>query len=351
MCSDIIPLILFYLDKEFRNLHPNLSATIENSNFRWAQTLRVAEENGLLYYFLKNLLEEKALELRSDLLTKIMSREERNFERLRKTLDFFCSFFKDENADFVFIKLYRGLPYTPRDVDILVKSEEMLRIKSALKQNGFSVKTYNTVETSCRKEGLLRVDLYQGFYYLSLPFFDEEFLWKDPRKIDICGVKCLIPNREADFLALLIHALLGHRYLSLLDFLYAKSFLKGCGDFNELLHQTRKYGWSRAFLRMIYTLQNIQQMLYSSSDTTKFISFPYLFSPRFIWEAFQGFTNMPVNTKTKFMFISSTLVDKAFFRYQLLQRFIPIEMPDEVKGLIMKSIYKVRHWAGDRKAI
>jgi len=251
----------------------------------------------------------------------------------------------------MFIKLYRGIPYTPRDVDILVRKEQSRQIFSALEKRNMVLKRFNGVETQFEEEGLLKVDLYQGFHYLSLDFSDDEFLWKDPRTVSICGVECLIPSYEADFLSLIIHALLGHRYLSLLDFLYAKSLLNRKLNLDESLRQAKKYGWSSAFLAIVSAIQNIHQAVYSGANITKLISFPYTFSPRFILKAFQGFADMPISAKTKFTFILSTIIDSVFHEYQMIQRSTSFEAPNEVKKAVMRIIHKVRGLSGDYKYV
>jgi hypothetical protein len=301
-----------------------------------------------LYYFAKRVVEEERF-LR-DPFEKMVEQEERNLIKLKQTLDFVNSLFGQEGLDVMFIKLYRSIPYTPRDVDILIRKEQSHRVFMALKGRNIKLKKFNGVETQFEEKGLLKVDLYQGFHYLSLDFLDNDFLWKNPRTVSICGIECLIPNCEADFLSLILHALLGHRYLSLLDFFYAKLLLNSKLNIDEPLRQAKKYGWSPAFLTTVSTIQNIYHELYiNSKHGSKTINFPYIFSPGFILKAFQGFSNVPVGTKTKIKFVTSTLIDRAFYNYQMIKRSSNIEIQNEIRNLLMKIIYDVRSWSGDRK--
>ena len=343
-----VSLVLYYVDEEYREIHPNILTTVGNEKTAWEKAVRIAKENGLLYYFCKRLLEDGG-KLPSDSLRTMIRREEKNLIKLRKTLHFASSLFEEEGLDFRIIKLYRGIPYAPRDVDILVREKQKQQIFSALKSRGVTVKTFNGVETQCEKEGLLKIDLYQGFYYLSVLFLDAEFLWKGSRTVNICGVKCPILNLEADFLSLLIHALLGHRCLGLLDFLYAKSLINGNLTFNELVQQAEKHRWYRAFQTMLSTIQTIYHQLYLNPNTTKSTIFPYAFSSKFILKALQGFVGLPVSTEKKFVFIFSTLIDNIYLRYQRVQRSAPVEMPAEIKDFMMKFMHKVRSLSGDRK--
>jgi len=348
--NDAISLVLYYVDEEYREVHPNLLTTMENRKITWVKALRIAEENGLLYHFSKKLLEDGG-ELPNELLKNILRQEEENLVKLKKTLHFVSSLFREEDLDFIFIKLYRGKPYVPRDVDVLVKRAQNQRIVSELKKRNVTVRTFYGVETQFEKEDLLDVDLYQGFYYLSLPFLEAEFLWRDTRTVNICGVECPIPGNDADFLSLLIHALLGHRYLSLLDFLYSKSLLlNGSLNIDELVYHTKQLGWSDAFMTMVTTVQSIHRELYLNLNSRP-IDFPYIFSPKFIWKAFRGFEDVPISTKTKFAFTLSTLIDAAFNEYQTIQRSVSFEMPKGIEDFIMKWIYRIRGWCGDRKAM
>ncbi|MFC1488148.1 hypothetical protein ACFLRN_10740, partial [Thermoproteota archaeon] len=175
------------------------------------------------------------------LTNRLLKEEESALEKLTKTLSYLNSFFSDMELDFMFIKLFRNLDYAPRDVDVLLKRGQTSKILSALKKENICVKSSGNIETKCEKEGLLDIDFYEGFYYLSLNFLDEDFLWKTPKTVTFCGVECTIPNPDADFLSLIIHSLLGHRYLSLLDFLYAKSFLIDDWKSEEMIYQTKTH--------------------------------------------------------------------------------------------------------------
>jgi hypothetical protein len=345
--SNGIPLILYYFDKEYRLKHPDVLLKVRNRSSVWLDALRIAEENGLLYYFSRRLLED-GIKLSSKFSLRV-DREKGKLVTFKRTLVFARQLFEDEGIDFMFIKLYKGLPYVPRDIDILVKAEQIQHTLSTLRRKGFDVRTFEGgVENECLKEGLMKIDLYQGFYYLSLQFIDEKFLWRHPRTSNICGVTCPIPSYDADLLILFIHALLGHRHLSLLDFLYAKSMFAKCSNLDNILQQTDKHKWTYAFFTMLSTIKNIHYKLYSTS-TSNLINFPVIFSPKFILRAFQGFEGIPINEKKRILFVASTLMDSVLYRYQLLSPPISIEITEEVKNIILKGMHKVRHYLGDHK--
>jgi hypothetical protein len=334
---------LYYVDDEFRKIHPDLPTIIGNRPGIWLKTAVIAKENGLLYYFSKRLFEEGILS--KSTLEYMVKEEKKGFEKLRNTLAFIKSVFEGEGLDFRIIKLYRHIPYVPKDVDILIRKDQSDHVFAVLGKKGIIRSFSNGVEAQFRKKDLFKIDLYQGFHYFSLNFFDDEFLWKNPRVVNICGIECPIPSYEADFLSTVIHSFLGHEHLSLLDFIYIKDLMNKIYNLNEILHQVRKYNWSYAFLSMISTVIRFYQEIYLESK--KIIDFPCMFSPKFILKAFNGFVNMPINTRAKFAFILSSLINNLFHKYQKFQRFIPIEIPKDIKDLIMKCTWKVRSLSGD----
>jgi len=347
--SDAISLVLYYVDDEYCKTHPNLPTTMRNKKADWVKALRIAKENGLLHYFSRRLLDNGG-ELPSNLLGRVIEQEEMSFVKLRETLYFVNSLFKDEGLDFMFIKLYRGISYAPRAVDILVKHKDMLRAISLFKKNGFKVESFSDVEIQCQRADLLKVDLYCGFYYLSLPFIDDEFLWRDHRIVAIEGVDCVVPAFEADFLSLVIHSLLGHGHISLLDFLYAKGLLNSERlSFDKMLKEAEKYGWAHAFTKVFRTLKELHESLYSSPNFPKGIRFPFVYSTKFTFEAFQAFAGLPVDMQTKLFFILSAFLDAAYHKYLNTGQVISMEIPKQLKSIIAKSLYKVRQQRGDRK--
>jgi hypothetical protein len=346
---DAISLVLYCVDGEFRKKHPNFLANIKDERV-WMNALRVADANGLLFYFCKRVVEEGSTFRRPFNAEMIVRREEEKFSQLRRTLAFLSSLFADNGMDFRFIKLYRGLPYVPRDVDVLITSEEVFDVVSLLRRRGFAVDSFDDVEIRCQRAGLLKVDLYCGFCYLSLPFIDEGFLWRDSRIVDVQGVDCPIPGFEADFLSLVIHSLLGHRRLSLLDFLYAKSLLNSERlRFDKMLKEAEKFGWAHAFTKVFHALEDLYESLYSIVDFPRGISFPFVYSTKFVFEAFEGFAGLPVDVRTKFLFGLSAFLDAIYHKYLNLWQVIPIEIPKQLKNIVAKSLYKVRQQRGDRK--
>jgi predicted nucleic acid-binding Zn ribbon protein len=335
------------LDDEYRENNPDVNIHSLRNEKILKRALIVAEQNELLYPFLEKITEKD--KLLSSKLSEIIAKENKRKLRFENTLKFIDSFFSKAGLDYMFIKLYRGIPYIPRDVDILIRREEKEHALSALKNNGITIRSFDDAEINIEIEGLFKVDLYLGFYYFKRPFIDNEFLWKSPRKVQICGLDSRIPNTEADFLILLIHSILGHKRFSLIDFLYAKKMLINNNlNFDELRNESEKFGWHPAFKRLVSFLENLYKMMYIRNEP---INFPYPFSAKFILETFGSFEDLRIKEQTKCMFVASTLIDRAFYSYQLIQREIPLSLDPMVESLLLRFIRKVRYWSGDRKGI
>lgn len=350
--GQLIQMVLYYVDDEYRNLHPDLAKESFHVEQCLIQALRIAEINGLLYSFCSKLLKEPRIKEKRSLIKTRIRNENEKLLLLKKTLGFIKGLFESENLDFMFIKLYRGIPYAPRDVDILIRHNDMSNVISLLKRNNFDVEVLSEVEIQCRRADLLKVDLYCGFYYLSIPFIGEEFLWRNPRIVNIQGFDCPIPNFEADLLSMVIHSLLGHRHLTLLDFLYAKNLLKSEQlSLNKTLEEAERYGWAHAFTEILYTLEGLYKSLYSSPNFPNEISFPFVYPTKFVFKAFQGFASLPINVKTKLFFALSAFLDATYHKYLYVKQAVSFELPKQLKKIIDKNLYKVRQRRGDRKII
>lgn len=346
--KDALSLLLYYIDDEYKKAHPDLPLLVKKKPDIWIKAMAIARENGLLYYFSQRLYgNRRKVDLPKELLINMIKDEERGFAKLRNTLLFLDSLFKSEEIDFIIIKLYRNIPYVPRDVDILIREDQINRLFSALKKNNITVSSFSKgVETQFQKEGLFKVDVYARLSYFSRNFLEERFIWSNPRFINICGIECPVLSYEADFLLLIIHSLLGHRYLSLLDFLYAKFLLNNkCLGFDKVLYQVKKYQWDFAFLTMIHEIKNIYQKLYLDMDA-KVINFPYRFSTQFLLRVIES---LKVNEKAKITFLLSTLIDQTYYQYLMAQRSIPLKISDRTKNWIMRIIHLVRSIEGDQK--
>lgn len=336
-------LLVQYLDKEHRSRSIAEEPHVVKQFL--PRAMSIAKESGLLYYF-SQALADRGVEFSEEFRYEI-AKDKRRLLMFKKTLTVLKRIFEDANLDLMFIKLYRGVPYVPRDIDILVRGGQFPQLTLAMRRAGFTVRSFQGVENECRKEGLLKIDLYQDFRYMSVRFMDQEFLWKNPRNVNIFDVECSIPSLAADIVSLSIHDLLGHRYLSFLDFLYADKLVNGdLVDLDKALEQPKKYHWENAFCYFASLIKELHAMLYSGSSD---VSFPFRFSAKRLLTAFGSFTRQEVSEQRKLMFILSTLADSALFHYTLFSRSTSTELSDGVRSNLLIPLHKMKHWVGDSK--
>lgn len=340
--DDVIQLVLYCIDDEYRESHPDVLKKAKDTGKTWARALGVAKQNELTYYLSKTVIDHEGM-FPARIPEVIVKDEKEKQSRLGNTLNFVSSLFKDEELSYRFIKLYRGIQYNPRDVDVLTRKAENSRVTSAFKRRSATLMVFDEAEINCEKKGLLKVDLYNGFYYFSREFLDNDFLWADPREVEICGVECPILSYEADLATLLIHSMLGHRYLSLLDFLYAKSLLLDRKlNLDKIAKQAKKYEWEHAFSRMIHTLEDAYRALYVDDQV---IGFPIVFPPSFTLKLFV------LDPKRKITFIASSLIDRVLYGYGVAQTSAGFELPEALHDVVLRLIRRVKYWVGDRKGI
>jgi len=341
-----IPSILNRIDDEYRERNSYLNSNDLNIN-NIQRDMIVAEQNDLLYPFLKNIFDRTSLH--SDRVSKTNVNENNKKLKLQKTISFIDSLFNDESFDYLYIKLDKGINYIPRDVDVLINRKQKNRIISTLKRKNINIKYYDDAEINITMNGLLNVDLYTGFFYFSRPFIDDEFLWGNPRKSEIFGNKINVPNYEADLLTLIIHGILGHRRLSLIDFLYAKKLLSDINlNYSDLEFQTKKHNWYYAYRIFTSILNDLYVQIYHQQQP---INFPIQFSANFILETFHNSITHNITNNNKIIFIISTILDYVFNDYQMMQRRIPLTMSTTFEEVILKIIRKVKFMTGDRKGI
>ncbi|MEM2842022.1 MAG: nucleotidyltransferase family protein [Thermoproteota archaeon] len=280
-----LALILYCIDEKYRRSHSDPFCKLKDEEVDWGKVLSIAEKNKLSYSFSQRIVKERCL-FNSRLYEALVKGRE-NISKLRRTLNFIFALFEQLGRELIIIKLYKGLPYITYDVDVLVREEDFQDIAQTLERQGMvnlaevtrfkAVKSlqYRRYEGVFWKNGLLQIELYTDFSWAGLPSLDSSVVWESPRRVDIHGIKCPIPSREADILLLLNHALFKDGNITLLDFLYINSLLKKNVNFSELFHEAEKYGWGNSLLALISTLRNTYQIIYQSEPMPSNIKFPY----------------------------------------------------------------------------
>lgn len=278
--NTLLSAIIYFIDEEYRNLNPNMLGEEKELNIN--EMLHMAMKNKLNYYLCKHILRERPDLANKQVMAGIKQGEE-SILKTARSIKFMHSLFVEEGLDFLVIKTYKGLPFKTLDLDLLVRKEHYILATNALENRG-AIRTDGRFLATLTKlhlalpgyhmKDLLKMDLYKGILWW-LPTINEEFMWKKPRLINFYGVKCPIPNLEADLLSLFASSLFTDRKMTLLDFLYIKSILREKIDYHMLLEEAKKYGWGEEFLKVLSLIQGIDHMIYRNQAIPKNIEFPF----------------------------------------------------------------------------
>lgn len=285
--------------------------------------IKLAEKNGLYYYFIYR-LKEQGVDL-SLLGQERWKEEERRLACLKRSITLLNDVSKDYGIEYIIIKACNAIPHIPRDVDIFVRYEDRTKIITALEDNGMKCVISDVTETVLRKEGYIEIELYSKICYLGIDFIDESFFWKSNIKDKIFDIEYSGLNKEANFLLMLIHRLLGHRSMSLLDFLHMSS-LKDDINIDVCRRHAHEKGWESVFDLALNELNGLYERMYKEGAV---ITFPYLYDRKFMLKCVSEIKGLKMGGHNKIIFYISLIQDgiihelKDSFSYNLLKSFKP----------------------------
>lgn len=265
--------------------------------------VRLAERNGLYYYFISRLRE-----LNVDLPFLDVKQWEEENKRLKEFKESFKLLNKVSNnyeVDYISIKECNTIPHVSRDVDIFVRNEDRTKIINALKSYDMEYIDTSVTETILRKEGYIDIELYSRICYLGIDFIDEDFLFDSHITDTIFGIEYPSLNEEANLLLTIIHALLGHRRVSLLDFLHIMN-LKKKANIDICRQYAHKKGWESVFNLALDKLDSLHERIYKEG---KIIRFPYLFKRNFMMGCISELVELN-KKKLKIIFYLSLIQDE-----------------------------------------
>ena len=282
--------------------------------------IKFAERNGLYYYFIQRLKElDVALPLSE---TDRWKMENQKLSEFKKTISLLNKVSDDYEIDYIIIKACNTIPHIPRDIDIFVRNEDRNKIIKALEDNGMKCVISDVTETVMRKAGYIDVELYSKICYLGIDFIDEFFFQESNIKDRMFDVEYSGLNNEANFLLMLIHRLLGHRSMSLLDFLHMNT-LKDDINIDTCRKYARENGWESVFDLALNKLDSLHEKIYKEGDV---VPFPYLFDRKFMLKCVSEIDGLKMGGR-----------DKIIFRISLIQDGIIHELKDSVSYNLLKS--------------
>ncbi len=336
-------LILTLLDPEYAPGTDIIKVVGENKHLL-KPAVKLAERNGL-YYFLMRTFKELNLDLPFE-SEKRWQEENRRLEELKKTIRLLNDVAEECGVKYIWIKSCNRIPHVPRDVDIFVRKEEEEAIAAALAGEGMRYDQPSKIQVLLEKKGLLRVDIYTELCYFTVDFLSADFLWSSVIEDEMFGIVYPDLNREVDFLLCLVHALFGHRSMSLLDFLHMKS-LRDSIDVNTCKKVASENNWGSMFDLCLQEFDALRESIYEKGEPVRF---PYIFKTSFVFHCASMIEGLHLNMLKKIALYISLSMDKlrASQRdtalYKLLRSFEPTRL------LLNKIITIFRVMRGDRTA-
>lgn len=340
---DPMKVVLSVIDPEYPNDIPG-EEIAKNVDLLKA-AIKLAERNGVYYYFILR-LRELNLDL-SSLDEKRWNGELQKLSTLKKTLAFLNNMQKRYEIDYILIKACTKIPHVPRDVDILVHIKDRERIYDMFERDGMKVVYSNPVETAFDKEGYMKLDIYSRIQYVGMNFINSEFLWNSKVKDRMFGIGYLGLKDEANFILLLVHSLFGHRSMTLLDFLHIKALMNNI-DKSVCREYTYEKGWGAVLDMGLEKLESVYKTIYTDGET---VSFPYLFDRKFMLKCVASIEGLEMRRREKVFFSVSLGLDR--LAYELAKSpFYNYLMAFRTGRRIFNSFgYFVRTRCGDRQGI
>lgn len=299
---DPMKVVLSVVDPEYTN-NIQVKEIVKNRDLLKA-AIKLAERNGLYYCFVQRLRE---LDIDLSFLDKERwGKEEQKLSALKKTFGFLNDMQKNYGIDYILIKACTKVPHVPRDVDILVHIEDRERIYDVFKREGMKTIYSNLVETAFGKEGYMKLDIYSRIEYISVEFIDKVFLWNSKVKDRMFGIEYPSLDEEANFILLLVHSLLGHRSMTLLDFLHIKALMSNI-DKSVCREHASKKGWGKVFDMSLEKLESVYKTIYKEGGV---VSFPYLFDRKFMMRCVASIERLHMGKREKVFFSISLVLDR-----------------------------------------
>ena len=293
--------LLSVLDTEYIE-EVNIEEIVKDKKL-FKSAVRLAERNGLYYYFISRLRE-----LNLDLPFLDEERWERENERLeefKESIKVLNKASSEYGIDYILIKACDTIPHVSRDVDIFIRERNRVKIIDALKSYGMEYIDTSVTETILRKEGYIDIELYSRICYLGIDFIDEDFLFQSRITDTTFGIEYPNLNKEANLLLTIIHALLGHRRISLLDFLHIMNLRKKV-NIDICRQYAQRKSWESVFNLTLDKLDTLHEGIYKEGEI---INFPYLFDRNFMMRCI--FELGDLNTrKLKMIFYISLIQDE-----------------------------------------
>ena len=306
--------------------------------------LDYAKRNGLGYFLLDKV---KTLDLRLTQKNELeLQREKRRIAAVRRTLDLLNKISERLRIDYVTIKTPYMIPHVPRDVDIFVLDAVREDMLGSLQESGMRFEHSSAVETTLRKDGYAKVDVYSRIVYFGFEFLDDDFFLESVTHRPLFDVRSPVLEERASFVLELLHSLFGHRSMTLLDFLNMELLMESIGNVETSRNIALRYGWVGAFDKALCNFNAIRS---KSRSTDEVVTFPFLFDREFVLDCLSTIDGHSLSAAQKALINISLLVDGIVLRSEDSGLYQALKANDTVRRVANSVAHSIRAVRGDRK--
>lgn len=197
----------------------------------------------------------------------------------KRTIEVLNEVSRNSGIPYTLIKNGGIIEHVPRDVDILVRPDDRNQFIELLAEHGLNLIHDARSETTLARSGLMKIDVYARIHYLGRDFLGENFLWDSRLKASTHGISHPALNPEASYTLDLIHGLMGHGGITLLDFLDLRGLRRQMKNPGACRAEALAFGWQGAFDLCTAELDTLARIAYEDRAA---IDFPFRYGRQFI---------------------------------------------------------------------
>jgi hypothetical protein len=307
-------------------------------------SIQYAKRNGLGYFILQR-LETSGCEL-SDEMESDLHQERQRMGNLRRTLVLLNDISEGLDIELVTIKMPLKIPHIPRDIDIFVPGQNRQKMIDSLIDHGMKADHSSSVETSLRRKGYAKVDIYSSIQYFGFEFLDDDFFAKSTTHSPLFEIDSAVLSEEANLALTLLHDVFGHRSMTVLDYLDLRQILKTMKNVEDSRSIAKRYGWVRTFDLLHSNFLTIDAKV---NDENEDVDFPLLFDRDFVLDCISAIDQMDLNVPQKGFIRVSLFLDELISRSKDNGMYDVFRANDYIRRLANSIAHSVRFMRGDRK--
>ena len=338
---DPMKVVLSVVDPEYPNDIPIEEIAKDRALLKSA--VKLAERNGLYYYFIYRL---KELGVDPSFLgEERRNEEEQKLSDFKDTITLLNDASKESGISYILIKDCNTIPHIPRDIDIFVRAEEKEDMIKALEEYGMRCEHSGSIETTLLAESYLPIDLYTKIIYFGNEFLDDGILFNSIEEREIFGMRYPGLNSEAEFMLTLLHSLFGHRRLTLLDFLHLKRIRNSRLSIKFCESYARNMNWKSVFTLALERFGLIQKEVY---EEKREIIFPYLFDTKFVMKCTQHINGINLSQSDKLLIYFSLFLDGVKLKLEGSIFYNMVRGCTPLRKALLSVGYRSRSMRGDK---